>query len=52
MTGTTLHTVSRTLSGWEQSGLIEGGRQRIVLREPHKIFLLAERGGNDDGLPR
>jgi CRP-like cAMP-binding protein len=52
MTGTTLHTVSRTLSGWEQSGLIESGRQRIVLREPHKIFLLAERGGNDDGASR
>jgi len=52
MTGTTLHTVSRTLSGWEQSGLIESGRQRIVLREPHKIFLLAERGGNDDGPSR
>src|SRR6266702_5797795 len=48
MTGTTLHTVSRTLSGWEQSGLIESGRQRIVLREPHKIFLVAERGGHDD----
>ena len=27
MTGTTLHTVSRTLSGWERSGLIESGRQ-------------------------
>jgi len=42
MTGTTLHTVSRTLSGWEQQGLIEGGRQRIVLRDPHKLFGLAE----------
>ena len=42
MTGTTLHTVSRILSGWEQAGLIESGRQRIVLREPHKIFVLAE----------
>jgi CRP/FNR family transcriptional regulator, nitrogen oxide reductase regulator len=42
MTGTTLHTVSRILSGWEQRGLIEGGRQRIVLREPHKLFVLAE----------
>ncbi|MBR0719792.1 Crp/Fnr family transcriptional regulator [Bradyrhizobium liaoningense] len=42
MTGTTLHTVSRILSGWEQLGLIEGGRQRIILREPHKIFVLAE----------
>ena len=31
MTGTTLHTVSRILSAWEQQGLVEGGRQRIVL---------------------
>ena len=42
MTGTTLHTVSRILSGWESRGLVEGGRQRIVLREPHKLFMLAE----------
>ena len=42
MTGTTLHTVSRILSGWEQAGLIESGRQRIMLREPEKIFALAE----------
>jgi CRP-like cAMP-binding protein len=42
MTGTTLHTVSRILSGWEQRGLIESGRQKIVLREPHKLFVLAE----------
>jgi CRP-like cAMP-binding protein len=42
MTGTTLHTVSRTLSGWEQRGLIASGRQRIVLREPHKLMVLAE----------
>jgi CRP-like cAMP-binding protein len=43
MTGTTLHTVSRTLSGWEQQGLVESGRQRIVLCDPHKLFQLAER---------
>jgi len=42
MTGTTLHTVSRTLSGWESQGLIESGRQRIVLLDPHKLFILAE----------
>ena len=42
MTGTTLHTVSRILSGWEQRGLIESGRQRIVVREPHKLLVLAE----------
>ena len=42
MTGTTLHTVSRILSGWEDQGLVEGGRQRIVIRDPHKLFTLAE----------
>jgi len=47
MTGTTLHTVSRLLSGWEQRGLIESGRQRIVLREPHKLVVLAEQTPGD-----
>ncbi len=42
MTGTTLHTVSRILSAWESQGLVEGGRQRIVLRNPHGLFGLAE----------
>lgn len=52
MTGTTLHTVSRILSAWEQQGLIEGGRQRIVLCDPHRLSALAgdrspSSGGND-----
>jgi CRP-like cAMP-binding protein len=51
MTGTTLHTVSRILSGWEQRGLIESGRQRIVLREPHKLFVLAEEEPGESGSP-
>jgi hypothetical protein len=42
--GTTLHTVSRILSAWEQQGLIEGGRQRIVLRAPHKLHGLEGAG--------
>lgn len=42
MTGTTLHTVSRILSGWELAGLVRGGRQRIVICEPHKLFMVAE----------
>jgi CRP/FNR family transcriptional regulator, nitrogen oxide reductase regulator len=45
MTGTTLHSVSRTLSAWERQGLVEGGRQRIVLRDPHRLFKLAEEPG-------
>ncbi|MDE2376120.1 Crp/Fnr family transcriptional regulator [Bradyrhizobium sp.] len=52
MTGTTLHTVSRILSGWEQLGLIESGRQRIILREPHKIVVLAEQHPEDGGAAR
>jgi CRP-like cAMP-binding protein len=42
MTGTTLHTVSRILSAWEDQGLVDSGRQRISIRNPHKLFMLAE----------
>lgn len=42
MTGTTLHTVSRILSAWEDLGLVQSGRQRISIRNPHKLFMLAE----------
>lgn len=40
MTGTTLHTVSRTLAGWEQSGILDGGRRRIVVRDAHALVRL------------
>jgi CRP/FNR family transcriptional regulator, nitrogen oxide reductase regulator len=43
MTGTTLYTVSRTLGAWEARGLVESSRQKIIVREPHKLFVLAER---------
>ena len=42
MTGTTLYTVSRILSGWEQLGLIETGRERIIIRSPHDLVIIAE----------
>jgi CRP-like cAMP-binding protein len=42
MTGTTLHTVSRILSAWEGQGLLDGGRQRIIVCDPHKLFMLAD----------
>ena len=42
MTGTTLYTVSRILSGWEQDGLIATGRERITIREPHGLVIIAE----------
>jgi CRP/FNR family transcriptional regulator, nitrogen oxide reductase regulator len=42
MTGTTLYTVSRTLSAWEAQGIILGGRERIVVRFPHGLVAVAE----------
>ncbi len=42
MTGTTLHTVSRILSAWEAKGLVEGGRQKLVILNPVGLNKLAE----------
>ncbi|TGV95578.1 helix-turn-helix domain-containing protein, partial [Mesorhizobium sp. M2E.F.Ca.ET.154.01.1.1] len=42
MTGTTLHTVSRLLSAWEDEGLVKSGRQRVVVAEPHRLLVIAE----------
>jgi CRP-like cAMP-binding protein len=42
MTGATLHTVSRVLSAWEQQGVVDGGRQHLVLRDPHALVRIAE----------
>jgi CRP-like cAMP-binding protein len=42
MTGTTLHTVSRTLSAWEGEGLVRGGRQKVTVTDPHGLMLVAE----------
>lgn len=42
MTGSTLHTVSRTLSAWEERGIIEGSRRHIVVRRPHDLVGIAE----------
>jgi CRP-like cAMP-binding protein len=40
--GSTIFTVSRTLSEWEKRGLIETGRGRIVMRNPHGLVKIAE----------
>ncbi len=42
MTGTTLYTVSRVLSEWEGQGIVELGRERVVIRRPHGLVALAE----------
>lgn len=41
MTGTTLFTVSRTLSHWKRDGLVDTGRQKIILRQPHLLRAIA-----------
>ena len=41
MTGTTLHTVSRLLSGWEKQGIVESGRKRITVCQPHQLVILS-----------
>ncbi len=42
MSGTTLHTVSRIFSAWEAAGLVEVGRQKLLVRDPHRLVLVAE----------
>ena len=43
-TGTTLYTVSRTLSAWEKKGWIQSGRERITIANPHALVQFAETG--------
>lgn len=42
MVGTTLYTVSRTLSQWETQGLIHSGRERLIILHPHGLVKIAE----------
>jgi len=42
MSGTTLYTVSRVLSEWERQGLVEAGRERVLIRNPHGLVSIAE----------
>jgi len=42
MTGTTLFTVSRIISQWENQKLVITGRERIVISFPHGLVQIAE----------
>ncbi len=42
MTGTTLYTVSRILSKWEQAGLIQTSREQVIICQSHEIVVIAE----------
>jgi CRP-like cAMP-binding protein len=42
MTGTTLHTVSRLLTAWEERGLVKSGRQKVTVVDRRRLLALAE----------
>jgi CRP/FNR family transcriptional regulator, nitrogen oxide reductase regulator len=42
--GTTLYTVSRTLSAWEKNGWIKSGREQVIIPDPHALVQFAETG--------
>jgi CRP-like cAMP-binding protein len=42
ITGTTLFTVSRTLSAWEENGIIAAARRRVVVKQPHRLVQIAD----------
>jgi len=42
MSGSTLHTVSRTLAAWDHEGITESTRRHITIRKPHALVALAE----------
>jgi CRP-like cAMP-binding protein len=42
MTGSTLHTVSRLMSAWEEEGIVRSSRQKVTVTDPHALMLVAE----------
>ena len=42
MAGTTLHTVSRILTAWEEAGFVATGRQKLLVKDPHRLLLIAD----------
>ena len=50
MTGTTLFTVSRICSQWEQQGILDTGREQITLLQPKELTAIAEDLPINDGL--
>jgi CRP-like cAMP-binding protein len=42
LTGTTVYTVSRIVSGWQDEGFVDAGRTRLVIRQGHRLVAIAE----------
>lgn len=43
LAGTTLHTVSRILTGWEKAGLLISQRRRLTIRNASELLRIAEK---------
>lgn len=43
MAGTTIYTVSRVLSAWQDQGLLEGGRERVIIKDRIRLRAIADR---------
>ena len=46
MAGSTLHTVSRTLSAWDDRGVTASSRRHIVVRKLHILLDMADQGAD------
>jgi CRP-like cAMP-binding protein len=46
MTGTTLFTISRILSGWAEKGFVQPRRQGVVINDPAKLESLGDAEGD------
>jgi len=42
LTGTTLYTASRIISHWEALGVVEAGRERVLILSPDRLDAIAE----------
>ncbi len=42
LAGTTLHTASRILAGWEKAGLLRSQRRRLMLQRPLELLQIVE----------
>ena len=42
LTGTTLYTASRIISHWEALGVVEAGRERVLILKPDRLDAIAE----------
>lgn len=42
LAGTTLSTASRTLSAWDQLGIVAAGREHVTIVRPHQLVSIAE----------